>query len=480
MAQKFYIKTFGCQMNEYDSARTADLLAHSHGMEPADDPERADILLINTCSVREKAREKVFSQLGLWRPWKLKRPGLVIGVGGCVASREGEAIRKRAPYVDLVYGPRTLHRLPGMLDELRRLGRPRVDVSFSPEIEKFDSLPNPLARGASAYVSIMEGCSRYCSYCVVPHTRGEEFSRPVDDVLGEVAALASQGVREIIFLGQNVNAYRGPLGDGGDGRLAGARACPSHPGDNRNHSGLGDLGLLIHRTARITGIGRIRYTTSHPARFDESLIRCHARVPILAGHVHLPVQSGSDRILARMNRGYTGAEYLEKVAQLRRARPDIGIGSDFIVGFPGEAERDFEDTMALVEAVGFDQAFSFIFSPRPGTPAADLPDDVPLSVKKRRLARLQARLVALSNAASRAMVGKVQRVLVERISKKDPDRMAGRTENNRVVNFSAAPDLIGTFVNVRITDALPNSLRGVVHEYRSTKDTKEHEEEKEE
>ena len=489
MAQKFYIKTFGCQMNEYDSARTADLLAHSHGMEPADDPEEADVLLINTCSVREKASEKVFSQLGLWRPWKLKRPGLVIGVGGCVASREGEAIRKRAPYVDLVYGPRTLHRVPGMLDELRRLGQPRVDVSFSPEIEKFDSLPKPLARGASAYVSIMEGCSRYCSYCVVPHTRGEEFSRPVNDVLGEVAALANQGIREIIFLGQNVNAYRGPLGNGhgngGNGHLAGERVCPFHPGDDRNRSGLGDpgpgdselggpglgnpglgdLGLLIHRAARITGIGRIRYTTSHPARFDEGLIRCHARVPILAGHVHLPVQSGSDRILARMNRGYTGVEYLEKVAQLRRARPDISIGSDFIVGFPGETERDFEDTMALVEAVGFDQAFSFIFSPRPGTPAADLPDDVPLSVKKRRLARLQARLVALSNAASHAMVGKVQRVLVERISKKDPDRMAGRTENNRVVNFSATPALIGTFVNVRITDALPNSLRGVVHEY---------------
>lgn len=452
MAQKLYIKTFGCQMNEYDSARTADLLARSHGMECTDDPEKADVLLVNTCSVREKAKEKVFSLLGLWRRWKLERPELVIGVGGCVASLEGEAIRARVPYVDLVYGPRALHRVPGMLDGVRRSGRPCVEIAGK-ETDKFQCLPEPRAGGASAYVSIMEGCNRYCSYCVVPHARGEEFSRSMDEVLGEVAALADQGVREIVFLGQNVNAYLGMLGAG--------NSLDPGSGDGGDDPLQGDLGLLIRRAACVTGIGRIRYTTSHPARFSDSLIRCHADVPILAGHVHLPAQSGSDRILERMNRGYGRTEYLDRIAELRRARPGIAIGSDFIVGFPGETDQDFEDTMILVEAVGFDQAFSFIFSPRPGTPAADLPDDVPLAVKKQRLSRLQKRLVALFEAASHAMIGSVQRVLVERPSKKHPGWMAGRTENNRVVNFIASPGAIGEFVDIRITEALPNSLRGV-------------------
>nr|VFJ69013.1 MAG: tRNA-i(6)A37 thiotransferase enzyme MiaB [Candidatus Kentron sp. FW] len=454
MTRKVYIKTFGCQMNEYDSDKTANLLAHSHGMERTNCPEDADVLLINTCSVREKAKEKVFSQLGLWRPWKIERPQLVIGVGGCVASQEGEAIRARAPFVDLIYGPRTLHRVPEMLDELKQLAQPRMDISF-PEIEKFDRLPEPRADGPAAYVSIMEGCSRYCSYCVVPYTRGEEFSRTVDEILREVTTLANQGVREVIFLGQNVNGYRGLLRSNDSGKR-------THR--NREH-GVGayaNLGLLIRRTAEITGIDRIRYTTSHPARFDSSLIQTHADVPILVGHVHLPVQSGSDRILALMNRGYTSADYLEKVAQLRRARPGISIGTDFIVGFPGESERDFEDTMALVDAVGFDQSFSFIFSPRPGTPAADLPDDVEITVKKRRLSQLQARISALADGMSRAMVGSVQNVLVERPSKRDPKWMAGRTENNRVVNFNADPCSIGKFVDVRITDAFRNSLRGVI------------------
>nr|VFJ65331.1 MAG: tRNA-i(6)A37 thiotransferase enzyme MiaB [Candidatus Kentron sp. DK] len=464
---KLYIKTFGCQMNEYDSARTADLLAHSHGMEPTDDPGQADVLLVNTCSVREKAQEKIFSLLGTWRRWKEARPDLIIGVGGCVASQEGEAIRTRAPHVDLVYGPRTLHRLPGMVDGVRRSRGTCVDVSF-PESEKFHCLPEPRAEGASAYLSIMEGCGRYCAYCVVPHTRGEEYSRPVEEVLDEAAALAAQGVRELIFLGQNVNAYRGALGPPEPGEPenkalgAGRAGEGSDSVGNPEAHGWGDLGLLIRRAARIPGIGRIRYTTSHPARFPRDLIQCHAEVPALVAHVHLPAQSGSDRVLARMNRGYTGAEYLEIVAELRRARPGISIGSDFIVGFPGETDGDFEDTMALVEAAGLDQAFSFLFSPRPGTPAAGFPDDVSLSVKRERLARLQARLVERFELASRAMVGSVQRVLVERPSKKDPARMAGRTGNNRVVNFLADPGCIGQFVDVRITEALPNSLRGAV------------------
>nr|VFJ94549.1 MAG: tRNA-2-methylthio-N6-dimethylallyladenosine synthase [Candidatus Kentron sp. LFY] len=455
MTRKLYIKTFGCQMNEYDSAKTADLLARSHGMKRTDYPEAADVLLVNTCSVREKAKEKVFSQLGLWGQWKIHRPHLVIGVGGCVASQEGEAIRARAPYVDLIYGPRTLHRVPEMLDELKRLNRPRVDISF-PEIEKFDCLAGPLAEGPSAYVSIMEGCSRYCSYCVVPYTRGQEFSRPLDDVLHEVTVLASQGVREVIFLGQNVNAYRGLLAGDGD------RENNTRKGEPRNLKIRGELGTLIRRAAQITGIERIRYTTSHPARFDAGLIQAHTEVPILVGHVHLPVQSGSDRILDLMKRGYTSAEYLEVIRQLRHARPGISISTDFIVGFPGERECDFEDTMALVDAVGFDQSFSFIFSPRPGTPAADLPDDVEPAVKKRRLSRLQARISTIADGISRAMVGSVQSVLVERPSKKDPEWMAGRTENNRVVNFTAVPCSIGEFVDVRITDALRNSLRGIV------------------
>jgi len=462
MSQKLYIKTFGCQMNEYDSARTADLLARTHGMERTDVPEQADVLLINTCSVREKAKEKVFSQLGLWRPWKMRRPQLVIGVGGCVASQEGEAIRERAPYVDLVYGPSTLHRLPEMLNQLASTRQPRIDVSF-PEIEKFDCLPEPRAEGPSAYVSIMEGCSRYCAYCVVPYTRGEEFSRPIHDVLREVTALADQGVREIIFLGQNVNAYRGTLDNAPDNY----RTCSHQVGTNRTSPAQGvsieiGLGLLIRHAAKIPGIGRIRYTTSHPARFDTNLIEAHGQVPALARHVHLPAQSGSDRILARMNRGYTSAEYLELVAKLRQARADISIGSDFIVGFPGEGDQDFEDTMTLVDAAGLDQSFSFIFSPRPGTPAAQLADDVPLSEKKRRLSRLQKRITELYDTANRAMVDTVQRVLVERPSKKDPKQMAGRTENNRVVNFIAEPNLVGEFVDVHITDALPNSLRGII------------------
>ena len=437
MSRKLYIKTFGCQMNEYDSARTAELLADSHGFEPTNEPEQADLLLINTCSVREKAQEKVFSQLGIWRQWKTRRPNLVIGVGGCVAGQEGEAIRARAPHVDLVYGPRTLHRVPEMLRDVERSRQPRVDVSF-PEIEKFDRLPKPRAEGATAFVSIMEGCSRHCSFCVVPHTRGEESSRPLDGVLDEAAGLAAQGVREITFLGQNVNAYQG--------RAAGG--------------GIAGLGLLIRRAAAIEGIDRIRYTTSHPARFDDHLMRAHKEVPELVGHVHLPVQSGSDRILELMNRGYTAAEYAEKVNRLREMRPDISITSDFIVGFPGETERDFEDTLELVDTVHFDQSFSFVFSPRPGTAAADLPDDVPLSEKKRRLSRLQGRIAELADAVSRAMIGRVERVLVERPSKKDATQMAGRTENNRVVNFAADSEVLGQFVDVRITEAFRNSLRG--------------------
>jgi tRNA-2-methylthio-N6-dimethylallyladenosine synthase len=439
MTSKLYIKTHGCQMNEYDSSRMADVLATSHCFEVVQDPALADVLLLNTCSIREKAQEKVFSELGRWKELKDRNPSLVIGVGGCVASQEGEAIRDRAPYVDLVFGPQTLHRLPQMLDESRRARRAVIDVSF-PEIEKFDCLPAPRAAGPTAFVSVMEGCSKYCSFCVVPYTRGEEVSRPFDDVIAECVALAAQGVREITLLGQNVNAYRGAM----------------HDGENA------DLALLITCLAAIDGIDRIRYTTSHPLQMSESLIQAHAEVPELVGHLHLPVQSGSDRVLAMMKRNHTALEYRSIIRRLREARPGISLSSDFIVGFPGETAADFEQTMALIEAVGFDHSFSFIYSRRPGTPAADLPDDVPMTVKRERLAQLQARIGELAAAISRNMVGRVERVLVEHPSRKRTDQLCGRTENNRVVNFDGDPALIGRFVDVRITEALPNSLRGVV------------------
>jgi len=437
MAKTFYIKTFGCQMNEYDSAKMGDLLGAACGLTPAATPEEADLLLLNTCSIREKAQEKVFSLLGTWKELKARRPGVVLGVGGCVASQEGEAIRARAPYVDLVFGPQTLHRLPQMLAAITSGGEPVVDVSF-PEIEKFDRLPEPRAEGASAFVSIMEGCSKYCTYCVVPYTRGEEVSRPFDDVIAEVAALAAQGVREVNLLGQNVNAYRGPMADGE----------------------VADLALLIHYVAAIDGIDRIRFTTSHPVEFSESLIQAFAEVPELVSFLHLPVQSGSDRILALMKRGHTALEYKARIRRLREARPDITISSDFIVGFPGESDADFAATMRFIEELGFDHSFSFIYSARPGTPAAELPDDVPAAVKKARLARLQGQIALQAQAISAAMVGTVQRVLVEGPSRKDPSRLAGRTENNRVVNFDGESGLIGRFVDLRITEALPNSLRG--------------------
>jgi tRNA-2-methylthio-N6-dimethylallyladenosine synthase len=434
---KLYIKTFGCQMNEYDTAKMAEVLKASHGLELADSPEQAEVLLLNTCSVREKAQEKVFSQLGMWRPLKDKNPGVVIGVGGCVASQEGEAILQRAPYVDLVFGPQTLHRLPQMLEAVRSKHLPSVDISF-PEIEKFDHLPEPRAEGPSAFVSIMEGCSKYCTFCVVPYTRGEEVSRPFEDVIAEVAQLAAQGVREITLLGQNVNAYRGEMHDGG----------------------LADLALLIRYVAAIEGIDRIRYTTSHPIEMSESLIRVYAEVPELVSHLHLPVQSGSDRVLALMKRKHTALEYKATIRKLREMRPDISISSDFIVGFPGETETDFRATMDLIAEVGFDQSFSFIYSQRPGTPAAGLPDDVPLEDKKQRLHILQTRITQQAQAISAAMVGRCQQVLVTGPSRKDPGQLCGRTANNRVVNFKGYSDLIGDFVNVMITEALPNSLRG--------------------
>ena len=437
MTGKLYIKTFGCQMNEYDSAKIADVLAASHGMQPTQVAEEADVLLLNTCSIREKAQEKVFSQLGQWREWKEVNPRLVIGVGGCVASQEGEALRERAPFVDLIFGPQTLHRLPDMLRQLETERRAVVDVSF-PEIEKFDALPAPRADGPTAFVSIMEGCSKYCTFCVVPYTRGEEVSRPFDDILAEVVALAEQGVREVTLLGQNVNAYRGAMHDGN----------------------VADLALLIHYIAAIDGIDRIRYTTSHPLEMSDSLIQAYREVPQLVSHLHLPVQSGSDRILALMKRKHTALEYKAIIRKLREARPDLSLSSDFIVGFPGETAADFEATMALIEELRFDHSFSFIYSARPGTPAAALPDDVGLDEKKARLARLQARINDFAAAYSAAMVGTVQRVLVDRPSRKDANEMAGRTDNNRVVNFAAAPALLGKFVDVRITAALPNSLRG--------------------
>ncbi|MEW5755577.1 MAG: tRNA (N6-isopentenyl adenosine(37)-C2)-methylthiotransferase MiaB [Pseudomonadota bacterium] len=441
MARTVYIKTFGCQMNEYDTDKIYDLLAKSHGITKAATPEQADVLLLNTCSVREKAEEKVFSQLGMWRPLKEARQGVVIGVGGCVASQEGEAIRERAPYVDVIFGPQTLHRLPELLNDVASNKPKVIDISF-PEIEKFDRLPEPRADGPTAYVSIMEGCSKYCTFCVVPFTRGEEVSRPFDDVIAEVAKLAAQGVREVTLLGQNVNAYRGVM----------------HDGD------IADLGLLIRYIAAIDGIGRIRYTTSHPLEMNDSLIQAYREVPQLVSFLHLPVQSGSDRILALMKRNHLALEYKAIIRKLRAARPDISLSSDFIVGFPGETETDFNATMKLIEEIGFDHSFSFIYSPRPGTPASSMPDDVPMEVKKKRLALLQHRINQQAAAISAAMVGTVQRILIEGPSRKDENEICGRTENNRVVNLAGPASLIGQFVDVRITEALPNSLRGALVE----------------
>ena len=436
---KLFIKTHGCQMNEYDSSRMADVLAASDGLELTDNVEEADVILVNTCSIREKAQEKVFSQLGRWKALKQKGKPVLIGVGGCVASQEGAAIVKRAPYVDLVFGPQTLHRLPELIRDRRDSGQPQVDISF-PEIEKFDRLPEPRADGPSAFVSIMEGCSKYCSFCVVPYTRGEEVSRPFEDVLVEVAQLAAQGVREVNLLGQNVNAYRGPYGDGE----------------------IADLGLLIRAIAGIDGIGRIRFTTSHPLEFSDSLVEAYRDVPQLANYLHLPVQSGSDRVLAAMKRGYTALEFKQKLRKLRAARPDISISSDFIVGFPGETDADFDKTMKLIEDVGFDQSFSFIYSRRPGTPAANLHDDTTDAVKHERLERLQATINAQAAKISEAMVGSVQRVLVEGPSRKDANELTGKTENMRSVNFAGDMRLVGQFVDVVITGAMTNSLRGRV------------------
>ena len=424
-------------MNEYDSAKMADVLAASHGLELTDRAEEADVILVNTCSIREKAQEKVFSQLGRWKQLKRDNPQLVIGVGGCVASQEGQAIIERAPIVDMVFGPQTLHRLPVMLDTVRDTGRAAVDISF-PEVEKFDNLPEPGEQGPSAFVSVMEGCSKYCTFCVVPYTRGEEISRPFDDVIAECAVLAEKGVREINLLGQNVNAFRGPMHDGATA----------------------DLALLIHYIAAIDGIERIRFTTSHPVEFSQNLIDAFGEVPELANFLHLPVQSGSDRVLALMKRGHTVLEYRQKIRRLRERRPDISLSSDFIVGFPGETERDFEDTLRLIRELDFDQSFSFIFSARPGTPAASLPDDLPLEVKKERLQRLQELVDSQAARISRQMVGTTQRILVEGPSKKSARQLAGRTENNRVVNFDGSAGCIGEFVDVVITEALSHSLRG--------------------
>ncbi|MGI9213100.1 MAG: tRNA (N6-isopentenyl adenosine(37)-C2)-methylthiotransferase MiaB [Methylococcaceae bacterium] len=437
MTQKLYIETMGCQMNEYDSSRMGDVLSSSHGLEITDDPDQADVLLLNTCSVREKAQEKVFSALGRWRQLKQRKPGLVIGVGGCVASQEGEDLQKRAPFVDLVFGPQTLHRLPQLLDSVRLHNTPAIDVSF-PEIEKFDALPEPRAEGPKAYVSIMEGCSKYCTFCVVPYTRGEEISRPLDDVLAEILSLAGQGVREIMLLGQNVNAYRGPTEDGDTA----------------------DLALLLHYVSAIDGIERIRYTTSHPVEFSNSLIEAYAELPKLVSHLHLPVQSGSNRILSLMKRGHTREEYIDKIERLRAIRPDISLSSDFIVGYPGETAEDFAATLDLISTLGFDHSYSFVYSARPGTPAASVQDDVPLSEKRERLARLQALINGIAMDISHSMVNSRQKILVEGVSRKDYTVLSGRTENNRVVNFQGDHRLIGQFVDVIITEALPNSLRG--------------------
>ncbi|HEY0824571.1 MAG TPA: tRNA (N6-isopentenyl adenosine(37)-C2)-methylthiotransferase MiaB [Ramlibacter sp.] len=436
--KKVYIKTFGCQMNEYDSDKMADVMNAAQGYEPTQDPEQADLILFNTCSVREKAQEKVFSDLG--RVKHLKKKGVLIGVGGCVASQEGAAIIERAPYVDVVFGPQTLHRLPELLAQRERQRRPQVDISF-PEIEKFDHLPPARVDGASAFVSIMEGCSKYCSYCVVPYTRGEEVSRPFDDVLTEIAGLADQGVKEVTLLGQNVNAYRGKMGD---------------------TSGIADFALLIEYVAEIPGIARIRYTTSHPNEFTQRLVDVYAKVPQLVSHLHLPVQHGSDRILMAMKRNYTAVEDKSTIRKLRAVRPQISLSSDFIVGFPGETEADFAKMMKLVEDVGYDASFSFIFSPRPGTPAAALPDDTPHEVKLRRLQHLQAVLEENVRRISDSRVGTVQRILVEGPSRKDPNELMGRTECNRIVNFAGPARLVGQMVDVTITQALPHSLRAQV------------------
>lgn len=438
MSGKLFIQTHGCQMNEYDSARMLDLLENSHGLTPTDNAEEADVLILNTCSIREKAQEKVFHQLGRWRLLKEKKPDLLICVGGCVASQEGELIKKRAPYVDVVFGPQTLHRLPTLLKEAQSSSSLAMDISF-PEIEKFDRLPEPSVNGPTAFVSIMEGCSKYCSFCVVPYTRGEEISRPLESVLDEIKHLADLGVREVNLLGQNVNAYRGLDSKGREVDFA-------------------ELLLLVRD---ISGIDRIRYTTSHPTEFSDAIIDVYAEIPELVNHLHLPVQSGSDRILAMMKRPYTAIEYKSKIRRLRKIRPDISISSDFIIGFPGETQKDFEDTMKLIEDVGFDHSFSFIYSPRPGTPAADLPDDVPMEEKKERLQILQSRIIQNTQAISRRMVGTEQRILVEGFAKKDPGQLQGRTENNRVVNFRSSDlSLIGRFAKVKIAEAYANSLLG--------------------
>jgi len=437
MGKKLYIKTFGCQMNEYDSARMRDVLVDSHKMDQTKDPASADVVLFNTCSIREKAQEKLFSELGRWRELKITKPELVIGVGGCVASQEGDAIRKRAPYVDMVFGPQTLHRLPEMYDSVINNSKPIIDISF-PEIEKFDRLPEPRAEGPTAFVSIMEGCSKYCTFCVVPYTRGEEISRPFDDVITEIAILAGQGVKEVTLLGQNVNAYRERTFDGKEA----------------------DLAMLIEYVAAIDGIERIRYMTSHPIEFSDRLINAYDRVPQLADYLHLPVQSGSDRVLAMMKRRHTVLEYKARITKLRKLRPKISISSDFIVGFPGETEQDFQATMDLIDAIGFDQSYSFIYSKRPGTPAAAMDDDIPLEVKKQRLQLLQNKITRQAENISQEMIGKTESVLVERTSRRNVNEICGRTSNNRVVNFSGQRDYIGRFVELEITHALPNSLRG--------------------
>ena len=437
MAQKLYIQTNGCQMNEYDSDKMRDVLQASHGFEMTDIPEQADVLLLNTCSIRERAQDKVYSAVGRWKKIKDKRPEVIIGVGGCVASQEGAAIQKRAPYVDMVFGPQTLHRLPELLNKARSGGQHVVDITF-PEIEKFDSLPEPRAEGPKAYVSVMEGCSKYCTYCVVPYTRGEEVSRPLNDVIAEITTLAEQGVREIHLLGQNVNAYRGETEDGD----------------------IASFALLLHYVAAVDGVDRIRFTTSHPLEFTDDIIEAFAEIPQLVNHLHLPVQSGSNRILAEMKRGHAREDYLEIMRKVKAVRPGISLSSDFIIGFPGETDQDFADTMDLIEQVGYDLSYSFIFSARPGTPAANFPDDVSMAVKEQRLQHLKNRLNEMTMAISEAMIGTTQSILVEGISKKNPLHLTGRTENNRVVNFAAHPRLIGQFVDVMITEALPNSLRG--------------------